>query len=543
MKLIESLKGLSVRSKVLIAVASVLVIAGIITAVIMSRGYYATTMRLLKIEGTVSIEDAEGNSKPVIDNVRFSSGEALSTGYDGLASVGLDDTKIVTLENDSRVEFTKSRNMLELNLTQGGLFFEVTEHLEADETFDIRTATMTVGIRGTSGYVFYDDTGRESLVITDGCVHVVATNPDTHEVIETDVNGGYSVKVYLYDETREDGSIEFFLEELDEDEIPGFPLRMLAENPELLERVCDYTGWNADQILALVDDIESGTYETEETEETEETNETEPTVTPEPEEDPTPVPTDSPTPTDTPTPRPTATGTPSVTGTPVTTGTGTPTPSGSPTPTPSATPTDTPANKPTTAPTAAPTVIPTDTPSTTPTAAPTDTPTVTPTDTPTVVPTDTPSVTPTDTPTATPTDTPTATPTDTPTATPTPTDTSTPTPTDTSTPTPTDTPSPTPSEPTIPEEYSDYPTEVWGRTDDYGHTAYVVGPTEPGGEEYYAYTDDGTWVNVYYDDRYESGTGALMIGYFYNENGDSTRYDAYFIISIETEMYDDYPEG
>ena len=117
---------------------------------------------------------------------------------------------------------------------------------------------MVVGIRGTSGYVFYDDTGRESLVITDGCVHVVATNPDTHEVIETDVNGGYSVKVYLYDETREDGSIEFFLEELDEDEIPGFPLRMLAENPELLERVCDYTGWNADQILALVDDIESG---------------------------------------------------------------------------------------------------------------------------------------------------------------------------------------------------------------------------------------------------------------------------------------------
>ena len=36
---------------------------------------------------------------------------------------------------------------------------------------------MVVGIRGTSGYVYYDDAGRESLVITDGTVHVTATNP------------------------------------------------------------------------------------------------------------------------------------------------------------------------------------------------------------------------------------------------------------------------------------------------------------------------------------------------------------------------------
>ena len=105
--------------------------------------------------------------------------------------------------------------MLELQLTQGALFFEVTEHLEDDETFDIRTSNMVVGIRGTSGYVYYDDAGRESHVITDGTVHVTATNPDTGELRETTVSGGCQIKVYLYSDRAED-TVEFVLEELSE---------------------------------------------------------------------------------------------------------------------------------------------------------------------------------------------------------------------------------------------------------------------------------------------------------------------------------------
>lgn len=351
MVLAEKFKNLSTKKKaILISSVTAVIAAVVIICVILGRGYYATTMRLLRVEGTVNIEDANGNPRSVMENIRFSSGEALSTGYDGLASVGLDDTKIVTLDSDSRVEFTKSRNMLELNLTQGGLFFEVTEHLSPDETFDIRTSTMTVGIRGTSGYVFYDDDGREALVITDGCVHVVATNPETGETRETDVSGGYKVKVYLYDESRAEGSVEFFLEELEEDEIPGFPLRMLAENAALLERVCADTGWSREEILNLV----NGILEPEETEETSETSEPDPTLTPtpvseeteetEPSETPTPTPRPSPGVSPTPTPVPD----PSSTPTPVPTPTMTPTPVPTPTPSP-VTPTEetTPSSDPT----------------------------------------------------------------------------------------------------------------------------------------------------------------------------------------------------
>ena len=71
-------------------------------------------MRLLRVEGTVNIEDSRGGSKSVTNNLRFQSGDALNTGADGLASVGLDDTKIVTLQNDSRAEFLKNGKKVNL---------------------------------------------------------------------------------------------------------------------------------------------------------------------------------------------------------------------------------------------------------------------------------------------------------------------------------------------------------------------------------------------------------------------------------------------
>ena len=355
MSLVDKIKGLTKKQKIIsISVIAVVIIAAIVACVLLfgKKGYVATTMRLLRVEGTVNIEDSKGNSKPVIDNIRFQSGDALNTGSDGLASVGLDDAKIVTLQNDSRAEFKKKNKQLELKLTKGAIFFEVTEKLSDDEKFEIKTSTMTVGIRGTSGYVFYDEDGREALVITDGVVHVVAVNPVTGEVKEEDVPAGKKIKVYHYND-RKENSVEFFLEELEEDEIPAFSLTMLAENEALLNKVCADTGWSKETILELVEKIKNG----------EPIDDPVLTPTPEPTPEvtmtPTPVPTPEPTPEVSPTPDPEETVTP------------TPKPKKTPTPTPEATATPTPV------PTATPTATPTPTP--TPTATPTPTPIPTPT--------------------------------------------------------------------------------------------------------------------------------------------------------------------
>ena len=200
MTLIDKFKTISIQKKIILAVIAAAIVAGIVIAVVIGRNQYlANTMRLLRVEGTVSIEDSNGGTKPVLDNIRFQSGDALTTGSDGLASVGLDDTKIITLQNDSRAEFAKKNKQLELKLTKGAVFFNVTQKLKSDEKFEVKTSTMTAGIRGTSGFVYYDaaDEGRESLIITDGAVEVSATNPDTGETKTARIEGGQRIKVYL----------------------------------------------------------------------------------------------------------------------------------------------------------------------------------------------------------------------------------------------------------------------------------------------------------------------------------------------------------
>ena len=113
----ETKKTSNKKMYVIAAAALAIVLAAALCIIFARKGYMANTMRLLKIEGTVNVEDSKGGSKPVVDNVRFQSGDALNTGTDGLASVGLDDTKIVTLKNDSRAEFVKKGRQLELKLT------------------------------------------------------------------------------------------------------------------------------------------------------------------------------------------------------------------------------------------------------------------------------------------------------------------------------------------------------------------------------------------------------------------------------------------
>ncbi len=247
----ESKKKIGKKEIIIIAIVALLLIAGLIIFFLFRGKIRATTMRLLRLEGTVSMEE-NGREKAVKENLRLKSGNALNTEIESLVSIGLDDAKVVTMNETSRAEFTQKGKYLDLNLTKGSLFFEVDKPLEDDETFEIRTSTMVVGIRGTSGYVSVEG-GIEELIITDGHVHVIGTNPVTKEVKEADVYAGQRLRVYLYNDRKVD-SIMFELEDITERQLPEFVLRMLRENPTLLDKVIKATGWDKPWILGLTDD-------------------------------------------------------------------------------------------------------------------------------------------------------------------------------------------------------------------------------------------------------------------------------------------------
>ena len=250
-------KNLTFGMKLLYGILAVSVIVVIVCVIIFSRNtYLAKSMKLVRAEGTVKIEQEGGKLRQIKKNARFQSGEALVTYAGSLASVNLDDTKIITLQENSRAEFTKMNKQLALKLTQGALFFEVTQKLNADEIFEIKTSTITAGIKGTSGYFYTDEEGRETLTVTDGKVIISAVNPETGERKYAEVSGGQKLVVNLYSESnKEHDTIELEVTDLVEEDLEDFALKMLGENERLLDRVCVYTGWDRAKLRELINKI------------------------------------------------------------------------------------------------------------------------------------------------------------------------------------------------------------------------------------------------------------------------------------------------
>ena len=121
------------KKKILMIVVAILLVAAAVIIFFYFRSQIrATTMRILRIEGEVTLEE-NGKNKTVTENLRLHSGDALSTAVKSLVSIGLDDSKIVTLVQNSRAIFEQKGRELDLQLTDGSLFFDVKKALEDDE--------------------------------------------------------------------------------------------------------------------------------------------------------------------------------------------------------------------------------------------------------------------------------------------------------------------------------------------------------------------------------------------------------------------------
>lgn len=175
----------------------------------------------------------------------------MTTEGESLIMVSLDDTKLMTMEESSKAEIKARGKKLLFNLLEGNLFFNVTEKLKDTEAFDIHTSTMICGIRGTSAYVGRDSTSHEILMVTDGVVHVVATNPVTKETTEVDVPAGQMITIYLDEEAEGDKTISIVMKSFKEEDLPAMALDTMAKNKELMDRVTKATGFRADKLRSL----------------------------------------------------------------------------------------------------------------------------------------------------------------------------------------------------------------------------------------------------------------------------------------------------
>lgn len=184
----------------------------------------AATMQLAKTEGTVNISDEEGEDIPVKVNMMLYSGYCFETMKESYAWMNLDKVKLAKMDETSRAEIRKEGKELELLVHSGNLYFNITEPLGEDESMDIRNSSMTVGIRGTCGWVEVIDEKHMKVFILEGKVEC-GIEEASGNVTKEKVSSWEMAEMSLTD----DGKAEITVQSFARPDIPKFVWAELDE--------------------------------------------------------------------------------------------------------------------------------------------------------------------------------------------------------------------------------------------------------------------------------------------------------------------------
>lgn len=196
-----------------------------------------STMELSKTEGEVSVENMNGRGVPTIDNMKLYSGYQLTTEKASYAWITLDDSRVVKEDAVSEVEVRKRGKDLELLVSSGSIFFDVAKPLETGENLSIRTSTMTMGIRGTSGVVKVDHKNQTTVTLIEGQVQCYVQDPITGQQKSIVLNAGQKAIFVTYEPSKIGDKCDIIIEKATEQDIPGFVAVEIAQSAQIRNRV------------------------------------------------------------------------------------------------------------------------------------------------------------------------------------------------------------------------------------------------------------------------------------------------------------------
>lgn len=197
----------------------------------------AASFRLYQTEGTVTVQNQNGKEMTAMQDMKLFNGYQVSTEQKSYAWFEADSTKLFKMDAVSNLEVRKKGKQSELLLNSGNLFFNVTEHLQDDEVLNIRTSSMVVGIRGTSGWVKVIDQYHTILYMLEGSVEASVTDPVSGQRKSITLRGGQRAEFWIYDKNKEGDKCDIIVRQYGEEEIDGFVAVELKKNQQLQERI------------------------------------------------------------------------------------------------------------------------------------------------------------------------------------------------------------------------------------------------------------------------------------------------------------------
>ncbi|MDR0821641.1 MAG: FecR family protein [Oscillospiraceae bacterium] len=208
--------------------------------------FAANSIRLESYTGTAAVKSASGKNITITSKLKLLNGYTVTTGAKSYAFISLDDSKAIKLDASSAVEVRKSGKQFEVILKSGNLFFDVAKPLEADETLNVRSSTLVIGIRGTAGWLKKVGENQTVAALLTGQVSMTANDPRTGAVATDTLNAGEVASSYIESAAGEhsgegvgDDDARIVKEQIAVDVVPGFVAEAVKADPALQEKIAE----------------------------------------------------------------------------------------------------------------------------------------------------------------------------------------------------------------------------------------------------------------------------------------------------------------
>lgn len=163
--------------KILMFILLLLVVTGICPVSVFAINDTAAIMRIERMQGSVSVTNYTGKKIAKTKKMKLYDGYKVKTGAKSYAWISLDDTKVAKLDANSCVEVQKKDKKITLYLSSGNVFFNAKKPLKSNENLHIKTSTLAIGVRGTSGCVTVVNERIGEIDLLTGKLEIVTEHP------------------------------------------------------------------------------------------------------------------------------------------------------------------------------------------------------------------------------------------------------------------------------------------------------------------------------------------------------------------------------
>lgn len=151
-------------------------VAGVMSA---GNSLAAETIEVVRASGSVTIrQDDQQKDQPVTSRSILPAKHVLVTGPNGRAVVRMGDAGYIVVEKNSKIEVNREKDRAQfLRQVTGIIYYAVNFIKGSQQPMEIRTATATIGIRGTR-FLVANLPERKEIGVRKGLVSVTSTGED-----------------------------------------------------------------------------------------------------------------------------------------------------------------------------------------------------------------------------------------------------------------------------------------------------------------------------------------------------------------------------